>query len=92
MEVVMKPRTLLGALTLFCLGFLVGTGFDVANAQQNTKPEQAWEINHSPFGQHSFYVIKHNRLTGETWVLSGERGAKDDSWLLLPHKDKSTKK
>ncbi len=88
----MKAERMLVAVLLLLVGFLVGTGFDVVKAQQNIEPEQAWEINHSPFGQHSFYVVKHNRLTGETWVLSGAKGAKDDSWLLLPHKDKRKNK
>ena len=88
----MKAERMLVAALLLLVGFLVGTGLDVVKAQQSIEPEQAWEINHSPFGQHSFYVVKHNRLTGETWVLSGERGAKDDKWLLLPHKDKSKNK
>ncbi len=88
----MKAERMLVAVSLLLVGFLVGTGLDVVKAQQNIEPEQAWEINHAPFGQHAFYVIKHNRLTGETWVLSADKGAKDDAWLLLPHKDKSANK
>ena len=88
----MKLRTILGGIGLFLLGFVAGTGLDAVKAQQHASPELAWEIYHAPFGMHSFYAIKHNRVTGETWVLSGEKGAEDDRWLLLPEEDKRSKK
>jgi len=87
----MKSRGLVWSLVVFVLGLLVGSNLGTVRAQGDLQPEQAWEINHGPFGQHSFYAIKHNRLTGETWVLSGDKGAQDDSWLLLPEKDKRIK-
>ena len=88
----MNARNFVWLLVVFMLGTLVGSNLSVVRAQGDIQPAQAWEINHSAFGQSSFYVVKHNRLTGETWVLSGERGAQDDSWLLLPEKDKRAKK
>jgi hypothetical protein len=47
-----------------------------------------WEIQSGAFGGRSFYVVKHNRRTGETRVLSAERGAENDKWLILPAEDK----
>jgi len=88
----MTIKRILSGASLLLVGFLVGSGLDVVRAQQDMKPELAWEIYHSPFGTHSFYAIKHNRVTGETWVLSGEKGAEDDRWLLLPEEDKRSKK
>ncbi len=89
----MTLRRFLGAAVLFLLGFLTGSGFDLATAQEQIgSKEQAWEIYHGSAGKDSFYVVKHNRLTGETLVLSAEGGAGDDSWLLLPVEDRRTRK
>ncbi len=47
---------------------------------------QAWEIYTGPFGTQSFYVVKHNRLTGKTLVLNckGTTGVKCQQWEDLP--------
>ena len=53
-------------------------------AQQEDKPDAAaaWQIQSSPFGQQSFYAIKHNVVTGETLVLSAEKGVgKKQKWM-----------
>lgn len=88
----MKARNFVWLLVVFMLGTLVGSNLAVVRAEGDIQPAQAWEIYHSAFGNQSFYVIKHNRLTGEAWVLSAEKGSEDDSWMLLPEKDKRAKK
>ncbi len=48
--------------------------------------DSSWEIYHSAFGQQSFYVVKHNRVTGETLILFRPPGedADKEGWLVLP--------
>jgi len=86
----MKLRGLVWSLVVFVLGLLVGNNLGTVKAQGDIQTAQAWEIITNGNGK-NFYVIKHNNLTGETWVLSAEGGAEDDSWLLLPEKDKRIK-
>ena len=88
----MKIRLLFAALALFLAGYVSGQRTGIVRAQQTASPEGVWEIHDSPFGQQSFYIVKHNRMTGETLVLSAEKGAKDDAWLLLPEDDRRAKK
>ena len=87
----MKIRLIFAAVALFLAGYVIGQRPGIVRAQQVTATEGAWEIHDSPFGQQSFYVIKHNRITGQTYVLSGARGAAHDKWLLLPEEDKNKK-
>jgi hypothetical protein len=55
----------------------------------STTAETDWEFHSAPFGQQSFYAIKFNRTTGESWILSAEKGAQNDKWLRLPSEDKT---
>jgi hypothetical protein len=40
------------------------------------------------YGEDSFYAVKVDQQTGQTWVLTGKKGATDDEWIILPEKDK----
>ena len=105
----MKRYGLLGALIGFVvtvLGFAqipaVGQEDETPRQELNRlRAEQtaqeavdlAWEISASAFGTHSYFVVKHNRVTGVTLILNcGEttsisktQGCDDDSqWMQLP--------
>ena len=89
----MRIRDVLTGGLLVLLGFVAGN-LNGLNAQEVEVIGQdlaagAWEVQSSPFGQQSWYAIKHNTVTGETLVLSGNKGAEDDAWLLLPFEDKT---
>lgn len=70
-----------GAITLI-IGLCAGYAMQPARAEP--QGADTWELQSGAFGERSFFAIKMNRVTGETWVLSGERGATDDRWLQLP--------
>ena len=87
-------------LLFVCGGLLFGFGVwtgqytqpDTVQAQSSSDyPNDRYEIYHNPFGQQPWYALKFDRQTGEVWVLSADRGASDDEWLLLPEKDKKKK-
>lgn len=56
----------------------------IVTMAQTSTLQNRWKLQAGRFGSNSFYAIKFNPQTGESLVLSGERGAKDDSWLRLP--------
>jgi hypothetical protein len=86
-------RVFVFGIAVLCFVIGVFAGMIVDHSSVSAQAEQgAWEISHGAFGQQSFYVIKHNRITGETLELSGARGATDDAWLKLPEEDKTSKK
>lgn len=68
------------------VGSVLGAVADAVAQEQQVLDE--WEIQSGSFGQQSFYVVKHNRFSGETLILSAERGADNDKWLYLPIEDK----
>ncbi len=87
----MKLYGLLGAFIGFVVAVLVFT--QIPAVAQQTSADEAWEIYASAFGSHSYFVVKHNRVTGETLVLncgkdktlSSTQGCFDDSeWMRLP--------
>ena len=78
-------RILVGVL-LLGLGFVLGGGGRLQAHQEGA--EGLWEIHHSPYATQSFYVIKHNALTGETWILDANKGAGDNIWMMLPEGDR----
>ncbi len=75
---------------LFGSGVWTGQSIDplAVHAQSQT---DRYEIYHNPFGTQSWYALKHDRQTGDTWVLSVDKEADDDEWLLLPEEDKRNK-
>ncbi len=57
-----------------------------ADSQQPSEAE-AWEIQSMATASQGggwFYVVKHNRITGETLVLSCKGGCNDEKWYELP--------
>lgn len=81
----MRLRNVMLGFTMLLVGVGVGMSLPPAHATTTCCEETGpWDVRAGQFGQQSFYAVKFNRQTGEAWVLSGERGAKDDSWLLLP--------
>jgi hypothetical protein len=67
--------TTLACAALLLVGFLLGGGWNVAEANavetQAGGANGAWEIYHGTLNSAGdFYAIKHNRLTGETLVFS----------------------
>ncbi len=82
--------TTLACAALLLVGFLLGSGWNVAeaNAVQPQAPAfpQAWELYTGPLGEsNDFYVIKHNTVTGETlmWASTNQNDLKK-SWVR-PH-------
>ncbi len=54
-----------------------------------TTAERRWGMESGSFGEASFYAVKFNYATGESWVFSAERGAKDDKWIKLPSENRT---
>ena len=77
---------MLAGVLLLGLGFVLGGGGRLEAGQES--PEGYWEIHTGPYGQQSFYVIKHNPETGETWILDAAKGAEDDAWFMAPEEDR----
>lgn len=93
----MRFRRLLAVVVALALGVGLGQGLNLVTAQESEDTRgseaSAWEIYHGPMSDQSdnaFYVIKHNRATGETLVLSVIDTADDDSWYRLPIKGVGT--
>ena len=83
----MSTRKVVVSITLFALGVFAGSALHAVWADSSEVQQAgdwAWEVTAGPFGAKSFYAVKFNRQTGETWILSAERGAENDKWLLLP--------
>ena len=78
----MRADRILAGLLLLGLGFVLGGGGRLEAGQESA--EGYWEISAGPYGQYSFYVIKHNPDTGETWVLDAVKGSEDDVWVVVP--------
>jgi hypothetical protein len=78
----MKQRTVLAGLVSFVVGVLVATVFPALAQQESVNA--AWQVVVTPYGQHSFNVVKHNVNTGKTLVLDCERGCKkSEVWREL---------
>jgi hypothetical protein len=76
---------------LFGLGVWMGQSNEPVTVHaQVPYPGDRYEIFHNPFGSNSWYALKHDRQTGETWVLSGAYPERND-WMLLPEDDKREK-
>ncbi len=84
-------------LLFVCGGLLFGFGVwtgqytqpETVQAQSSSDyPNGRYGIYHNSFGPQSFYALKIDRQTGEVWVLSANKGAGGDEWVLLPEKDK----
>jgi hypothetical protein len=89
----MKKFQFVVAIVCVVVGIVIGFAIEHSTVRAQSEPVQGpWEIYHGSFGQQSFYAIKQNRSTGETWVLSATRGAADDLWLKLPEEVKQPKK
>ena len=78
----MRLRDIALALIMLVIGLCAGYAMQPASVEAQNA--DIWELQSGSFGSQSFFAIKLNRSTGETWVLSGERGATDDRWLQLP--------
>ena len=77
--------TTLACAALLLAGFLLGSGWNVAEANavetQTGDANGAWEIYHGRLtSEGDFYAIKHNRLTGETLVLNTWLDVRED-WV-----------
>jgi len=75
---------------LFGLGVWTGQSVDPFSVHAQSQADR-YEIYHNPFGAGSFYALKFDRQTGDLWILSANKGAEDDAWLLLPEEDKRKK-
>lgn len=71
--------TVLALVCAVSLGWLLGGADRVVAQQQQAGEEQAWEIYHGFYTNASpssddarFYVIRHNRMTGETQYIGCE--------------------
>ncbi len=85
----MQVRSVVFGFSMLLVGLVGGHGLRLLNAQglESDVPD-VWEIQALPYGQQSFFVIKHNVRSGETWVLDARKGVEDDAWLLLPEIDR----
>lgn len=71
---------------LFGLGVWMGQSNEPVTVHAQSAIDR-YQIFHNPYHE-GWYALKHDRQTGETWTLSGDKGAEDDEWFLLPEKDK----
>ncbi len=82
--------TTLACAALFLAGFLLGGGWNVAEANaveaQGGDVNGAWEIYHGRNTSDGLYAIKHNRLTGETLILNTYLDVRNESWIRPPVK------
>lgn len=88
----MRIRDLLSGGLLVLIGFVAGNLEGLGAQEADTGDRYvagAWEIQSAPYGQQSWYAIKHNTVTGETLILDARKGAENDAWLLLPLEDKT---
>ena len=83
----MNIKNLGMGILLVSVGFLVGLSIQRTDAQESSASSN-WEIYASPYGQQSFFVVKHNRETGDTLILNGAK-TKAKEWQKLPVKDES---
>lgn len=88
----MKQLQFVGALAILIVGVVIGFLMNHTAVHAQSDPAAgAWEISHGAWGTQSWYAIKHNRITGEVWVLSAQKGIDGDSWLKLPEVVAKTK-
>jgi hypothetical protein len=79
----MKHRNLLLVPVAFLAGIGVSTVLPALAQQENA--EDAWEIIVTPYGQQSWSAVKHNTKSGQTLVLSCNRGCEGkEAWLEFP--------
>lgn len=87
----MQLRSVVVGLVAIALGIVLGQSVQLLNAQESEREQPAgpWRIHHGPYGgnENSFYVLKINQVTGETWVLDARQGAEDDEWFRPPKKE-----
>ncbi len=83
----MNIKNLGMGILLTIAGFLIGVSIQHTDAQESSVSPN-WEIYASPYGSQSFFVVKHNRETGDTLILNGRTG-KAEEWLQLPVKDET---
>ena len=93
----MKMKLMIGAVVGLVLVGGIAFGMLLSGPIQSVKADEAknkegyWEIQSGGSGN-EFYVIKHNRLTGETYVLSVYGKPDDKRWLKLPEETIPEKK
>ena len=78
-----------GAL-LFGVGVWVGRS-DTSIVHAQSGDHHRYQLAHGAYTENDkafFYAIRLDRQTGDSQVLTVERHASDDEWLVLPVKDK----
>lgn len=78
--------------SLMGIASFVFSSASTAEGDATPSSESAWEIQSiaSSDEAHTYlYVVKHNRITGETLILSCEDSCKSEQWYKLPAVDKT---
>jgi hypothetical protein len=78
--------------TAILLGLATVTAQAVDSPPTPRSPDRAWKIETrvaEQGGSSVFYAIKHNRMTGETLVLSCPGSCRGEAWRKLPVRDES---
>ena len=83
-------------LVFFCGGLLFGVGVWVERSNnpvtvhaQAPYPGDRYQIFHNPYAGDSWYALKLDLQTGDTWIFDAEDGGADDKWKQRPEVDES---
>tara|TARA_B110000503_G_C6887337_1_gene305260 strand:- start:155 stop:409 length:255 start_codon:yes stop_codon:yes gene_type:complete len=82
----MQKKVILGWVAGAVMGLSAGIA-SYAIGEPTKLVDDVWEVQLSSYGQSSFFVVKHNRVTGETQIFNGKKG-NGKEWEILPVVDK----
>jgi hypothetical protein len=81
-------------VVFLCGGLLFGAGVWVGQSNapvtvhaQAPDPGNRYQVFHNPYAQDSWYALKLDLQTGDTWIFDAEDGGADDKWKLRPVED-----
>ena len=83
-------------VVFLCGGLLCGLGVWIGQSNdpvtvhaQASNPGNRYQIFHNSYAGDSWYALKLDLQTGDTWIFDAEDGGADDKWKLRPEEDQS---
>ena len=72
-----------------CGGLLLGLGVWVGQLDEPVTVHaqsavDRYQVFHNPYAGDSWYALKLDTQTGDTWIYDAEDGGADDKWKLRP--------
>ncbi len=81
-------------IVFLCGGLLFGLGVWMGQSNepvtvhaQAPSPGDRYQVVHNPYAGDSWYALKLDLQTGDTWVFDAEDGGADDKWKRRPEVD-----